>query len=43
MKMNEIYEAPMLEILNVCVEAGFAESVGGDSGFGGSGETEFPE
>lgn len=28
MKMNEIYEAPMLEILNVCVEAGFAESVG---------------
>lgn len=26
MKMNEIYEAPMLEILNVCVEAGFAAS-----------------
>ena len=23
MKMNEIYEAPMLEVLNVMVEAGF--------------------
>ena len=27
MKMNEIYEAPMLEILNVMVERGFAGSV----------------
>jgi hypothetical protein len=26
MKMNEIYEAPVLEILNVMVEAGFAGS-----------------
>lgn len=24
--MNEIYEAPVLEVLNVSVEAGFAES-----------------
>ena len=26
MKMNEIYEAPMLEVLNVAVEAGFEAS-----------------
>lgn len=26
MKMNEIYEAPMLEVLNVAVECGFAAS-----------------
>ena len=34
MKMNEIYEAPVLEILNVVVEKGFSASVeiedGGD-------------
>ena len=34
MKMNEIYEAPELEILNVAVEKGFSASVeiedGGD-------------
>ena len=27
MKMNEIYEAPVLEVLNVMVETGFAGSV----------------
>ena len=44
MKMNEIYEAPVLEVLSVTVESGFAGSeVGENSGFGGSGETEFPE
>ena len=26
MKMNEIYEAPVLEVLNVMVESGFAVS-----------------
>ena len=26
MKMNEIYEAPMLDVLNVMVESGFAVS-----------------
>ena len=26
MKMNEIYEAPVLEVLNVMVEAGFQMS-----------------
>ena len=26
MKMNEIYEAPELEVLNVMVESGFAAS-----------------
>ena len=26
MKMNEIYEAPVLEVLNVMVESGFAAS-----------------
>ena len=26
MKMNEIYEAPVLEVLNVNVESGFAGS-----------------
>ena len=42
--MNELYETPVLEVLNVAVESGFEASlVGGDSGFGGSGETEFPE
>ena len=34
MKMNEIYEAPELEVLNVVVEKGFSASVeiedGGD-------------
>lgn len=29
MKMNEIYEAPVLEVLNVMVENGFAASPGG--------------
>ena len=43
MKMNEIYEAPAVEMIRVVVEAGFQQSVGGDSGFGGSGEVEFPE
>ena len=28
MKMNEIYEAPALEVLNVMVESGFAASAG---------------
>ena len=28
MKMNEIYEAPVLEVLNVMVESGFAASPG---------------
>ena len=27
MKMNEIYEAPELEVLNVMIEKGFAASV----------------
>jgi hypothetical protein len=27
MKMNEIYEAPVLEVLNVMVEQGFAGSL----------------
>ena len=31
MKMNEIYEAPVLEVLNVMVEAGFQMS-GYDTG-----------
>ena len=26
MKMNEIYEAPMLEVLNVMIEKGFVAS-----------------
>ena len=26
MKMNEIYEAPVLEVLNVMIETGFAGS-----------------
>ncbi len=26
MKMNEIYEAPVLEVLNVAIEKGFAAS-----------------
>ena len=30
MKMNEIYEAPVLEVLNVAVESGFAGSVNQD-------------
>ena len=37
--MNEIYEAPVLEVLNVMVESGFAASpedeTGGDGDFGG--------
>ena len=41
MKMNEIYEAPVLEVLNVAVEAGFEASAndiinpptGDDEGF----------
>ena len=42
--MNEMYEAPVLEVLNVAIERGFEASlVGGESGFGGSGETDFPE
>ena len=28
MKMNEIYEAPVLEVLNVMIENGFAASPG---------------
>lgn len=44
MKMNEIYEAPQLELVKVCVEAGFETSpVRDDSGFGGGGGTPFPE
>ena len=35
MKMNEIYEAPMLEVLNVAVESGFAVSPGSEGEFGG--------
>ena len=36
MKMNEIYEAPAVEIVKVSVEAGFGASETGstDSGFG---------
>lgn len=30
MKMNEIYEAPVLEVLNVMVEQGFAGSMDED-------------
>lgn len=41
--MNEMYEAPVLEVLNVTVECGFAGSLtdepdvpqGGDGGTGG--------
>ena len=39
MKMNEIYEAPVLEVLNVTVECGFQASdvvnppAGDDEGF----------
>ena len=35
MKMNEIYEAPVLEVLNVMVESGFAASpdLGGEGEF----------
>ena len=32
MKMNEIYEAPVLEVLNVMVEKGFAASPTGSEG-----------
>ena len=36
MKMNEIYEAPVLEVLNVMVESGFQSSTGiGDMEDGG--------
>ena len=36
MKMNEIYEAPMLEVLNVAIEKGFQSSTGiGDMEDGG--------
>lgn len=45
MKMNEVYEAPVLEVLNVMIETGFAGSEpgfenpdvpqGGDGGSGG--------
>ena len=39
MKMNEIYEAPELEVLNVMIEKGFAASPGGGHGAGeGDGE-----
>ena len=31
MKMNEIYEAPVLEVLNVMVENGFQMSVEDDN------------
>ena len=41
MKMNEIYEAPVLEILNVMVESGFAASPMG--GYGEGDAPEFPE
>ena len=37
MKMNEIYEAPVLEVLNVMVESGFAASP-----MGGYDEGEIP-
>ena len=32
MKMNEIYEAPVLEVLNVMVEKGFEASFGAVGG-----------
>ncbi len=36
MKMNEIYEAPVLEVLNVAVEGGFTLSNNNnDPNFGG--------
>ena len=36
MKMNEMYEAPVLEVLNVAVESGFQSSTGiGDMEEGG--------
>ena len=42
--MNEIYEAPVLEVLNVMVENGFAASAGGatdgSNGEGAPGEWE---
>ena len=38
--MNEIYEAPMLEVLNVMVESGFAASPGNMGGYEGSPEEE---
>ena len=41
MKMNEIYEAPVLEVLNVVVESGFAASPTGGE-YGGEGEFENP-
>ena len=33
MKMNEIYEAPVLEVLNVMVESGYAASPAGEGEF----------
>ena len=41
MKMNEIYEAPVLEVLNVMVESGFAVSTP-EGEYGGEGEFENP-
>ena len=43
MKMNEIYEAPAVEIVKVMVEAGFAGSpvTEGDPNFGGGVEDPF--
>lgn len=35
MKMNEIYEAPVLEVLNIMVESGFAASPGAEGEFEG--------
>lgn len=40
--MNEMYEAPVMEVLNVTIERGFAVSDTGSTdsgvGFGGTGE-----
>ena len=37
MKMNEIYEAPAVEVLKVMVETGFAGSLGSEGDFGEAG------
>jgi len=44
MRMNEIYEAPELEVLNVMVEKGFEGSVVDGPEFGGGdGGVDLPE
>lgn len=42
MKMNEIYEAPELEVLNVMIEKGFAASPGAGAGADESDGEGFP-